>query len=74
MATRSLRFDDPDYTAKTGFRDSTSASIGFEQNSSAPFDGREFSVVIELHGGLALEPAQASLTCRLVQACTPHLV
>ena len=49
------------------------------QNGDGIIPPAYFSVVIELHGGMALEPAQASLTRAALYiikytACTPHLV
>ena len=54
MAVRSLRSNDLHHTAKTSLKEATSAKAGFELQ----FD---MNVGIELHGGFALEPVQASL-------------
>eukprot|EP00964_Phaeocystis_antarctica_P001031 scaffold591_cov65-Phaeocystis_antarctica.AAC.3 len=43
------------------------------QNGDGIIPPAYFSVVIELHGGMTLEPAQASLTRSALYACTPHL-
>jgi hypothetical protein len=64
VAARSLRINTLDYTAKTSLEEATSTKKGFQLQLD----------VIELHGGFALEPAQASIAYPPYTPCPQKLL